>query len=836
MNKSGLRTCVSITSVVIASSFVTTAFAQDSASAAAPADGGYLDEIVVTATLGNRSKIDTAISATSVDSEIIRDFQPSSESELLRLIPGIQVSGTAGPGGNSNIAVRGLPVATGGSPFVQLQEDGLPTVLFGDIQFGNNDYWTRFDASVANVEGVRGGTAATYASQAPGAIINYISHTGEEEGGFVQIGKGLNFKETKIDFRYGGPINDTLRYHIGGFFKTGQGPLNADFKVSDSVQLKGNITKEFDEGKGYIRFLAKFADTAEPNYTGAPALARINGSEVSDLEPFPGFDGRDQSNYSINNQNMLILNREGVLERVDLDGITTKQATFGSQFHYELNDAIRVDNNFRWSDISGGFAAPFLNVAPTSSVIGSTLSLNGTPYATVAEIRYANGPRAGQVFADPYLDNNVNVRTNIRDLGSLANDLAVTGKWDSGIGAVTVRAGYFYFSQDIAMDWHVNRSTRELSGDNPAQLDLFDAAGNQLTVEGISGYNNNWGNCCARDYNLNYTDQAPYIALDLDTELFAIDGSVRFDRVDASGFAQAGGSEFFVTSNGVDIPAIVADGVREVLNYSRSYTSWTGGALWKATDNLSFFGRASRGARFNGDRQTLSGKITADGRLNEAGATAAIDFVKQYELGVKTAGDLGFGSYTAELTLLKGNFKQSTFELSATRCPGGAGGCVIDARFKSKGAEFYGTFNSGGFSLYATATYSDAERSGVDGGGNPTPFVRSPNIPDLLYTVSANYDFNELVGVGLSTTGQTSSVDDAQRVYPGGAVFNSVLSIRPVENLEASLNVYNLFNKFDARGNGGVAGALIGGGADEFVLGVNPAIGRTLTASLRYSF
>ncbi len=47
--------------------------------------------------------------------------------------------------------------------------------------------------------------------------------------------------------------------------------------------------------------------------------------------------------------------------------------------------------------------------------------------------------------------------------------------------------------------------------------------------------------------------------------------------------------------------------------------------------------------------------------------------------------------------LLKGNFKQSTFELSATRCPGGAGGCIIDAKYKSSGAEFFGTYQNGGF-------------------------------------------------------------------------------------------------------------------------------------------
>ena len=72
--------------------------------------------------------------------------------------------------------MRGLPVATGGATFVQLQEDGLPTVLYGDIQFGNNDYWTKSNPTDTRVEDLRGGTAATLASQAPGAVVNYIGN------------------------------------------------------------------------------------------------------------------------------------------------------------------------------------------------------------------------------------------------------------------------------------------------------------------------------------------------------------------------------------------------------------------------------------------------------------------------------------------------------------------------------------------------------------------------------------------------------------------------------------------------------------------------------------
>lgn len=839
MKKSVLRNCASVAAFAAVALATAPANAQD----APPADEAEvtgLDVIVVTASGRDKSRLNSSISTTSVGAELVDAFKPSSEAEVFRMIPGIQVPGTSGPGGNSNIAVRGLPVATGGSPFVQIQEDGLPTVLFGDIQFGNNDYWTRFDASVERVESVRGGGSTTFASQAPGAVINYISNTGQKEGGFVQLSKGVNFDETKVDFRYGGRLTDTLRFHIGGQFKTGRGPLKADFNVSDSIQVKGNMTQEFDGGNGYFRLLFKVADTKEPNYTGAPALATLNGGKISDVQPFPGYDGRNSSNYSIYNQDFLILNRTGQLERVEMSGISTKQTALGGQFHYEFDNGVTVDNNMRWSKVSGSFASPFQNTSRAAGIVGSTF--NGS---TVGSIRYASGPNAGQVFSGTYVDNNTNVRTNIRDLGSLVNDLTLAGKFDAGTMKVTARGGFFYMNQDIAMDWHTNASLREVSGNNPSQLDLYDTAGNKLTQDGIQGYNNNWGSCCARDYDLSYTNTAPYAALELDSDDFALDASMRFENIKASGGGTQGGAQFLVNSNGIMLPAITSNGPREVLNYSRSYTSWTGGALWKANANTSIFVRASRGGRFNSDRQTFGGKIASDGSLCTGtmaaagtlgcasdGVTPSVDFVKQYELGLKNRGDLMGGRYTLEMTLLKGNFKQSTFELSATRCPGGSGGCVIDARYKSHGLEFYGTYSNGGFTLVSNATWTKATRSSVDGSGNPTPFTRAPYMPDLVYTVQASYDVSDMATLGLNVTGQSSIADDAGRQYPGGAVLGVNLRVMPLNNVELGIQGYNVFNRYDLRGSGGIAD----GSASPIVIGTGPALGRTWTASVKYSF
>ncbi len=118
-----------------------------------------LDEVVVTSSSTAKSKMRSSVSVTDIDQDAVKDFGARTESEVLLLIPGIRTEATAGPGGNANISVRGLPISSGGSKYVQIQEDGLPTVQFGDMMFSNNDYWTRFDNNVDSIQTLRGGSS-----------------------------------------------------------------------------------------------------------------------------------------------------------------------------------------------------------------------------------------------------------------------------------------------------------------------------------------------------------------------------------------------------------------------------------------------------------------------------------------------------------------------------------------------------------------------------------------------------------------------------------------------------------------------------------------------------
>lgn len=805
----------------------------------------FLDAVVVTGTATGRSQLESAVAVTRVSGSIIEEFQPTSESDLFRLLPGIQTAGTVGPGGNANIAVRGLPVATGGAPFVQIQEDGIPTVLFGDIQFGNNDYWTNFDSTVESVEALRGGTAGTFASQAPGAVINYISRTGEEESGFVRYKIGQGFDENQVDFRMGGPLSDTVRYHIGGYFRDGEGPMETGFDVIESLQVKGNITKEFEDGTGFIRAYLKIADTQEPNYTGAPFTFDSDGASPGGGDSYPGFDGQSQINYSAHHQNMLVLEPSG-FRRVDLNGISTKQFAIGFEFERDLDQNFKVNNKFRWQDISGAFSNPFFSVQKASDVIDMELKINGDTYATVGEIRYANGPDKGKVFTGTYVDSNAIFRTDVDDLSSYVNDLTVSGEFDTDAGTLTTLVGFFYMNQTIATNWKINRGYREIKGDNAASLDLFDGTGadaNALSKAGIAGYNNNWGACCARDYDLSYVNTAPYVALELDDEMFNADVSIRIDSVAATGTNFGGGQEFFVDPSGANmgsdhgdyqagmgyIVAMLADGDQEVLDYSVDYTSWTIGGLYKFDQDTSFFARISKGNRFNADRQTNGGNFNGDGSLTQKGDTAAVDEVNQLEAGVKYRGMFDEVDYSVEFTLLKGDFSQNTFEIDGTgqRCPGGAGTCVLSNEYESSGFELYGNLAWQTLTVIGTATYTDAKVKG----SAATSFTEAERIPKFQYSFAGNYEFNEYISGGLSWTGQTE-IMNAGKTWDGVNTFSGFVRARPIENIVLGLDLYNLFDNIAFR-----EGASIADDTPSRPIGTaNPVVGRTIRASVTYEF
>ncbi|MBC7454606.1 MAG: TonB-dependent receptor plug domain-containing protein, partial [Massilia sp.] len=242
------------------------AFAQQAAAPAA-ADGLNMERVIVTGTAGGSSKMKSSVSISTMESDVILQAAPTSAADVLRSIPGVR-SESSGGEGNANMTVRGLPISAGGARYVQIQEDGLPVLQSGDVAFITPDAYVRIDGALSRLEVVRGGSASTLGTNAPGGIINFITKTGEDKGGSIGLTKGLGYDSTRMDFDFGGPISDKTRFFIGGFYRSGEGVRNTGVNSEQGGQLRGNITHELDNG--FIRLSFKHLDDKTPTALPVP--------------------------------------------------------------------------------------------------------------------------------------------------------------------------------------------------------------------------------------------------------------------------------------------------------------------------------------------------------------------------------------------------------------------------------------------------------------------------------------------------------------------------------------------------------------------------------------
>lgn len=128
------------------------AHAQETVPAAAQAaDGLKMERIVVTGTPVGASKTRSSVSVSTLEADAIQNLAPTSAADVLRAIPGVR-SESSGGEGNANITVRGVPISAGGARYVQIQEDGLPVLQFGDIDFTTPDSFVKTDGTLDHVE------------------------------------------------------------------------------------------------------------------------------------------------------------------------------------------------------------------------------------------------------------------------------------------------------------------------------------------------------------------------------------------------------------------------------------------------------------------------------------------------------------------------------------------------------------------------------------------------------------------------------------------------------------------------------------------------------------
>jgi outer membrane receptor protein involved in Fe transport len=752
--------------------FANSMFSQNAKVVADSTKTNALEEVFVTGVVNPKTKIKSSVSITTLGVKQIEQSAPRSTAEIFRSIPGIRSESTGGEG-NANIAVRGVPISSGGSKYLQIQEDGLPVLLFGDIAFATADIFTRFDGNVAKVEAIRGGSSSILSSNSPGGIINFISKTGKVEGGSMSTSFGLDYNNFRTDIDYGAKIGDGLYFHAGGFYRSGEGVRQAGFTANNGGQAKFNLTKEFD--KGSVTVYAKFLDDRAAAYMPMPV--QVSGTNANpNWGSISGFNATRGALQTVFLSHNVGIGPDGQLRRGKVaDGMNPVSKAIGINAAFELEDGWKITENGRFTANSGGFISPFPSEVGTAASIASSFGAGST-------LSFAN---TGTAFNNP---NGLVARihmfdTQLNDFNNFMNDLKISKNFDK----VALTAGYFKSIQNISMSWMWNSYLQEVSDNNARLINVRNGAGNLLSQNGLYAYGvPAWGNCCTRNYDTQYNVSAPYLNASFEAnDQLSIEGGIRYDMGKVTGsFAGSSQSAIDINNDGIiSAPETSVSSINTAnttaVNYDYNYVSYSVGANYALNNSQSFFARYSRGASAKADRVLF--ERPAASYLN-GDLINSLDYLSQAELGYKHkfSGGYVYGTFFYAKT-----DEQSGFEATNPSM-------LTQNNYKSLGLEVESAYNvSNNVDLRGSFTYTKAEiTSGSNAGNAPR------RQPKLMYNLIPSYKFSKTNSAGLSFMGQTQAFaqDSNQLVMNGFVLINGFVELGITKGLSLNISGNNLLD------------------------------------------
>lgn len=532
------------------------AWAQNAQSASSGA-GLNLDEMVITATPEARSKMKQSLSVSSLDGDQIQDAMPASSAEILRSIPGIRSEASSGEG-NANVTVRGLPISAGGSRYVQFQEDGLPVLLNGDYNFLTPDVYMRADLGTEGVEVVRGGSASTMATNAPGGVINFISKTGETEGGTIGLTTNVGGSTSRrLDLNYGVRISDTTTFNVSGYGRDGQGPrATQGVNMEGGGQIRLALNKDLGGGNN-VKIYAKFLDDKTPLIMDSPVrivngqIVQLNGVNPGTFSPYASGLPRIAS-WGLNGGGPGNMN----------DGLRAVSKAFGAEVNLDLGGGWRLNDKFRISSNGGSFNGIMpAAYGPTNNLSNPTTS----------------SPSGYQALF---------LGSRFKDASLAVNDLKASKTFQMADQAkLTSTVGVFMASQKLNMDW-------EIGGFNAS-----------LPINGSTTYGA-YSSFYQRVVNETFNSLAPYAALGYESGPLNIDASVRFDRQKVSGSWADSGSK---GSLGI--------------GYHSDLNSYSVGANYSLSKDTAVFARISKGGALPSDRILAYGGACGNNCLQNGNQT-----------------------------------------------------------------------------------------------------------------------------------------------------------------------------------------------------------------------
>ena len=587
-----------------------------------------LEQVVVTgnAATGGLKKIDTSYSVTTATAEQIRQANPKSTADLLKIAPGLWPESTGGQTG-ANIEIAGFP-GGGDAPFNTVQMMGSPLYGMPTLSFFEQTSIFRIDDTIDRVEILQGGPSVVFADGQIGATENFILKQGTEvPSGSIGVTYGSeNLK--RVDGFFGFPIAKDWYGSIGGFYRDSDGVRNPQFPADKGGQLTATLTHDSDNGT--MMLYARALNDKNQFITPIPLIQ--NGTDS--FSAYPGFDPLTDTYNSKYIQHVFLAGYPGGGTHADLaNGRGAKMNFFGGNFDYNLGDGWAISDKFIIDAGDVDTNALFSGSNPaslTDELYNTPTGQGGFQLPAGSATATYTGPGGGGA-----VDPNQSVIHQgwwyiHKHLKNMSNDFRLSKEIFSGN---TLTAGLYLAHYTMDDKWALGNQMLMTNTPNARPIMVsYNDAGTVKQLTDNQGFLDNGG------FNITQhgtaTNKAFYLSDSWRIGPWLLDASARLENQDATNNVcnlhnvDLDNNPLTLYNNSVP----VCDGSFARTDYDKTHTSWTVGANYELASNMSVYVRANKGVHFADFDNGIRGATT--------GNTAPLQKIQNIEGGFKYQSDL----------------------------------------------------------------------------------------------------------------------------------------------------------------------------------------------------
>jgi hypothetical protein len=602
-------------------------------------DAQSLEGVVVTgsAATGGVKKIDASYTITSANLEQIKQANPKSTADLLKIAPGLWPESTGGQTG-ANIEIAGFP-GGGDAPYFSTLLMGSPIYGMPTLSFFETTSAIRLDDTIERVEILQGGPSVVFADGQIGATANFLLRQGTDtpsgDIGVTYGSEGL----WRLDGFYGFKLADDWYGSVGGFYRKSDGVRDPGFPADDGGQFTATVTHDFENGS--FMLYGRYLDDKNQFITPIPLLQKGSDSFSS----YPGFDPLESTYNGRDIQHVFLAGYPGGGTNADLaNGRGSKMHFLGGNFDYDFGGGWTISDKFLYSggDMDTNALFSGTNPKPLSYYL---YGCNGTQNPnfcspTGAPLDSDNLGLAAGTPVDAHYKDGTPVDPNQsvihqgwwyihKHLKNLNNDFRLSKEIFDGN---TLTAGLYlaHFTDDDK--WALGNQMLMTNTPNAKPIIVnYTQNGNVYQLTDGQGFLDNGG------YNITEngtsTNKAFYLSDSWRVDQWLFDASARLENEDATNRVcnltnrNLDGNDLTLYDNSVP----VCNGTFSVTDYDKTHTSWTVGANYEIASNMSVYARVNKGGHFGDFDNSLRGNTT--------GNTPPLQKIRNYEIGFKYQGD-----------------------------------------------------------------------------------------------------------------------------------------------------------------------------------------------------